>query len=290
MSSTRPRLSPLAAVALGVSVLTTAAALLLGAHRAWAAWEVVPETGVPGYLTLFSDPPPGQFPLLSPGEVIHWQIRVNLDNVNAAHGNTGNGNAQITMQFARDGQLVQRPDGLQVSIESCTVPWEITASPLCGGQRMTLVTPRPASDSTLGPFVQSGGPFAASSPVWDLGALPTGGDAYVLVTLSVPDTPGSRSNPDLMGLQASVAFAFSAFADEGTDVVAPVPQAPGGETPGDPPSTAPGQTAQGPTGVPFPLALTGADALVLVLFACGAVLAGLVLRQSRSSSTPQGGD
>lgn len=258
-------------------VMLTAGALLVG-QRAWALWVDVPPTGQPGYLSLASDPYPAHFPDLSPGDVAHWQIRVDLNDADA----------DVTMQMAREGALVNTQGGLLVSATACSQEWDLTAAPACHGTQTQLFGPTDAADASLGPMVSAGATFPASSPVWDVGWMSANSTAFVLVTLTVPDTEQSRSDTGLMGLESSIDFAFTAFGGEGPPPGEEPPVREPSE-PGEP--TDPSPEAPSPPGMAGPpeLSVTGTDVSALALIAAGMLLlVGFVLRGSQRAARDGG--
>lgn len=265
--------------ALSAAVLLLSTGGLMVGQRAWALWVDVPQTGQPGYLSLASAPYPADFPDLSPGDAVHWQIRVDLNDEHA----------DVTLQMAREGALVERQGGLLISATACSEEWDLTAAPTCHGTRAPIIGPTDAADPALGPTVSSGATFPDISPVWDVGWMSSGSSAFVLVTLMVPDTPQSRADVDLMGLESSIDFAFSAFASsapppgEGPPQRTPVdPSGPTAPTPGVP-------ETPGIASPPNELALTGADVGALALIAAGALwLGGLAFWGGRRTAQERG--
>lgn len=220
-----------------VALVAAIAVLVVGvmsfSGRAWAAWVDLAENGLPGHLTLASDAgPTPNFMDMSPGAVEYWQIDVSLADPSSP----------LTMQFARNGELVDRPDGLWIEGKGCSVEWTMSAPPTCSGTMTNAMPGKPASDASYD-----------SSPVMDMGTITSAQDRFLLVTLSIPDSPEARADETLMGLSATVGFGFTASGDE---VV----------TPPTPPSS---------------LAKTGADILAIALMALGAVGLGLVVRSAR---------
>jgi hypothetical protein len=215
----------LAAISLGV---------VLASGSAQAAWVAIAENGLPGHLSLRSDPYPAAFLDLSPGSVAQWQVEADLADPLA----------ELAIRFERSGALVARPDGLQLQVRACASEWlDVPAAPTCP-TAATVLPPTAASSSALGAL----GPVDASSPVFPLGELVHGAPRYLLVTMSIPDTPEARADESLMGLTAHLGLDF----------------------------TAAGESAD-PPGSPR-LAYTGVDALGTVLLALGTLGVGLLLR------------
>jgi hypothetical protein len=241
--------------ALVVSVIVLAAGLLLFSNRAMAAFVAVAENGLPGHLSLQSDPYPAEFLDMAPGSVEHWQIQTELVDPSAP----------LTMQFKRDGELVERPgtDGLQLQARLCNQAWSnFPAAPTCGAGLVDVFGPTPANSPAFGDLAANGDPVPANAPVYDLGTLTNAQDKFLLVTLSIPQTPANQSDADLMGLEATIGFGFTA---DGT--VTPVP-------PVTPPA--------GPTTPSLPN--TGADIAALLGLAIGTIGIGLALRSARRAA------
>lgn len=222
---------------IAVSVVAIVAGLMLASTSAQAVWMSVAENGILGHLSLRSDPYPANFLAMSPGSVEQWQIATSLvDPV-----------ATLTVQVQRDGELVERPDGLQLRLQSCETEWlDFPSAPHCP-TAATVFGPAPASSTALGAL----GPIDAASPVFPLGSLTHDAGKYLLVTMSIPDTAEARADESLMGLTATVGLVFTASGD-----IVPAPEPPG-------------------------LADTGADATAIALLASGIAGLGILLRSVR---------
>jgi hypothetical protein len=227
-----------------VFCLMIAAGLSVFSARAYAAFVPVP--GAQGaHLSLGSDPLPVSFLDMSPGSVEHWQIDTALVDPSST----------LTMQFARNGELITHPNGLQVQVDRCDQAWtNVTTTPTCAS----------GSTNVFGPAAASA---VSESSVFDLGGLTNVHDKYLMVTLSIPDSPAAESDTTLMGLTATVGFGLTAT---GAD-----PTSPG--SPSDP--TDPGSPSS-PTS-PGGLAFTGVDIGGLLLLALGALGLGLLLTSAR---------
>lgn len=231
--------------ALVASALVLAAGLTLFSTRAVAAFVAVTENGLLGHLSLQSDPYPAEFLAMSPGSVEYWQIQTELVDTSSP----------LTMQFKRAGELVERPgtDGLIVQAQRCNQAWtDFPANPTCGSGLVNIFGPTPANSATFGPLALNTAPVPGAAPVYNLGTLTNVQDKFVLVTLSIPETPANQTDQTLMGLEATIGFGFTA---QGTD-----------PTPGTLPNT-------------------GADIAALLMLALGTLGIGLVLRSVRRAST-----
>jgi hypothetical protein len=256
MSASRLRVwSPARVAALLIAALALVAGLTLTSTRAWAVLVALPENGTPGHLALRSDPSPAQFLDMSPGTADHWEIATDL--VDPA--------ATLTMQFTRDGALVSRPDGLTVQAQLCDGEWTgMPTAPACATGATNVFGPVAASDTSTFGALSANHTGAVTGPTWSLGTLTSAHDEYLLVTLSIPDTPAARADPTLMGLTADIGFGFDA-----TETTVPS----GPTTPATPITPA--------APAPSALASTGVDALALLLLALGALGLGIVLWSAR---------
>lgn len=238
-------------VALVACVAAISGSLALASGSAFGAWVDVAENGAPGHLSLRSDPMPASFPAMSPGSIEYWQVNANLVDERAA----------LTLQIERDGALAARPDGLQLLVQSCATEWTgFPSAPRCAAPT-TVLGPLPASSFDLGPL----GPLdAAVAPAFTAGMLGRDAGSFLLVTLSIPDTPQARADESLMGIEATLGLRFTASGLEpgSPNIPVPNPRVPDVSPPGG-------------------LTTSGTDALAVILLAAGAVALGLVLSGAR---------
>jgi hypothetical protein len=226
-----------------VSAICVASALVMVSAGAVAALEDVPETSPDGLLWLQSDEYPLHFVDLSPGNPAHWQIGSQLDGAPLS---------TLTLEVERDGELVEHPRGLSVSVERCDTEWTTVST---GGECATGATDVLA----IGPADAT----AETSPVWDLDGLSSTSGKYVLVTLAVEDSAAARSDETLMGLTGTLGLGFTAAGDESMTPPSATP-------PEDPPAGSPPVDPASPERPGSPLlALTGADVVPLALLAAG---------------------
>ena len=197
--------------ALVLSILALVAGLALISNRAMAAFVSVVENGLPGHLSLTADPYPTTlnpgFMQMTPGDTEYWQIGTHLADPSSP----------LTMQFKRDGALVERPDGLQVQAQLCEQAWtDFPATPVCPGGATNIFGPVPANSPTFGALAANSAAVPGDAPVYDLGILTNATDKFVLVTLSIPEQadPDAQSDQSLMGLSASFGFGFTAMGDD----------------------------------------------------------------------------
>ncbi len=262
--------SPLRLVLAGVATLVLVAGASLFSVRAFAALNDLPEPGLPGYLTLRSDPSPAQFMDLAPGSPARWEIDAGLQDADAA---------RLTIEMRKDGELVDHPHGLEVTVERCDAEWTGSEdAPVCNDNWALVMDATPLDD------------YSTSSPVVDLDGLTAASGKYLLVTLALDDSPEAAADESLMGLTGEVGFGLTATGDgvAATPTPTPTPGAtvsPG--TPGTPGQPGqPGQPAQ--AGQPgangrSPLAATGVDILALVALGAGAIGLGVVISSARAA-------
>lgn len=231
--------------ALVLAVLALIAGFALISNRAVAAFVSVAENGLPGHLSLAADPYPTTlnpgFMQMTPGDTEYWQISTHLADPSSP----------LTMQFKRDGDLVERPgtDGLQVQAQLCDEEWtNYPAAPVCTSGATNIFGPTPANSPVFGALVANSAPVPGDAPVYDLGTLTNASDKFVLVTLSIPEQePNVQSDQSLMGLQASFGFGFTAMGEDG----------------------------------PSNLPNTGLDLTALIVIAAGVLGLGIVLASAR---------
>ena len=199
--------------ALVLAILTLIAGFALISNRAVAAFVSVAENGLPGHLSLRADPYPTDlnpdFMALTPGDSVFFEIETSLVDASSP----------LTMQFKRDGELVERPgtDGLQVQAQLCSQAWtNFPTSPTCGTGATNIFGPTPANSAVFGPLAANSAPVPGAAPVYNLGTLTNAADKFVLVTLSLPAQvdPDAQSDQTLMGLEASFGFGFTAMGDD----------------------------------------------------------------------------
>ena len=200
--------------ALVLAILALIAGFALISNRAVAAFVSVAENGLPGHLSLRADPYPTtlnpDFMSLTPGDTVYWEIETSLVDASSP----------LTMQFKRDGTLVERPgtDGLQVRAQLCAQAWtNFPVAPTCGtGATDIIPTSSANSIGTFGPLAANSAPVPGAAPVYNLGTLTNAADKFVLVTLSIPAQadPDAQSDQTLMGLEASFGFGFTAMGDD----------------------------------------------------------------------------
>ncbi|MCU1528651.1 MAG: permease of the major facilitator superfamily [Frondihabitans sp.] len=207
---------------------------------AWAAFVPVPGAQGP-HLSLGSDPYPATFLAMSPGSVEHWQIQATLVDASAP----------LTLQFRRSGALVSNPRGLRVAVARCDGPWaNVSTKPVCGLNEATVFGPAAASS-------------LSESNHYDLAGITHKEGKYLLVTLSLADTPAARADKSLMGLTANIGFGLTA-----TGVP---PSAPPTATPQPTPTT-----LVAPPRGPSSLAFTGSQVTALLIVGLSALALGIL--------------
>lgn len=226
------------AIVLGSAAIV--AGLSLTSATAFAAFT--PVTGAQGtHLSLQSDPNPVEFLDMSPGSVEHWQIDAAVVDPTAT----------LTLQFARNGELITNPRGLHVEVDRCDQAWtDVSTTPVCGSGEATVFGPEAAS-------------AVSESTIYDLAGITSAQDKFLLVTLSITDSAAAEADQSLMGITANVGIGLTAS----------------GDTPTSPGSPSNPSNPSGPGG--GSLAFTGVDILGLMLLALGALVVGLVLTGAR---------
>lgn len=262
--------SPSRLVLASIATLVLVVGASLFSVRAFAALTNVPETGTPGYLSLRSDPYPAQFLELSPGSPARWQIAADLRDAETA---------TLTLEMRKDGELVDHPRGLEVTVERCDTEWAgFPAAPTCSANPVLVTRATPLDD------------YATSSPIFDLDGVTAASGTYLLVTLAVEDSPEAAADESLMNLTGDIGFALTATGDapQATSTPTPTPSTPA--TPGASPTPgAPGQPGDpGRPGQPgavgrTPLAATGVDIAALLALGAGAIGLGLVISSARAA-------
>lgn len=181
----------------GVLVAVLSAALMVAggmllAAKANAALIDVPPTGAPGRLVLSSEPYPAEFLDISPGEAAFWQVGARLEDASRA---------SLALELRKEGELVEHPRGLTMSVAVCDVPWSsLDTAPICTSGERAVAVATPADD------------FTASSPVFELRPLTPTSPEYLLVTLSVDDDAAARADTTLMGLTGRMGVGLTAVA------------------------------------------------------------------------------
>lgn len=173
----------------------TAAAILMaagGVMFAQSAGAVVIDDG-DGVFTLDARPYPFSHTEFSPGSREEWLI----DAVNG-----GAAAADLTLQLSHSGVLATDPDGLDLLVSECSVPWADDPSN-CTGTETVLY---------------DGAYASAPTGVQNLGTIPGSTSRYFLAVFSLPaDTPDT-----MQGQEAEFAFSFTASND--TETVTNLPR------------------------------------------------------------------
>ena len=167
----------------------TAAAILIatgGVFFAQSAGAVVINSDPDGGFSLDANPYPFSDTTFSPGSTADWRVTARL---------TGAENSPLTLQFQYSGLLATHPDGLDLRVQECSVPWV--------GSPATCAVPTTIYN---GPY------SSAPVSVQDLGTLVVGTDRYFLMNFSLP-----LGTPDTMqGQDAFFRFTFTATGDSET--------------------------------------------------------------------------
>jgi len=223
-----------------IAALSYLAATAIAATGAFAlatsAGAVTIDDGEAGYLTAEVENVPFEETDLTPGDTRYWLIALNLD---------AEGEGDLTLEFEAEGDLVETPAGLQMSLEQCSEAWTAGPTPSCSGLDEEII------DGAVSDIDQS--------LIYDLGTIEPDSGPFYLVTLSLPG-----SVPDeLQNTRGDLGFGFTA--DESSAVIV----IPGDDDDDDDPNNG-------------GLAITGVDLTGPVLLAAGLLLGGFILARQRT--------
>jgi hypothetical protein len=136
-------------------------------------------------------------------------------------------------------------------VDRCDQAWtNVSTTPVCASGEANVIGPAAASS-------------VSEATIFDLAGLTNVHDKFLLVTLSIPDSPAAEADTSLMGITGNAGFGLTATGATPTSPGSP-------STPGSPGSPGGGS-----------LAFTGVDILGLVLLALGALGLGVVLLGAR---------
>ncbi|WP_104135748.1 hypothetical protein [Cryobacterium sp. Y62] len=232
----------LLAVAL-VAAVAVVSGLGLLSVRAVAVIQTVTTVSQPGILELTSSLPHDVVLNLTPGKPVYWQIGAAV-----TQGLTGS----LVLEIRKSGDLAINARGLNVVIDRCSEPWtNLETTPSCTNEREHVLVATPLDDNS------------SVSGFYDLAGISEARGKYLLVALSLNVAPETADN-DLMGLSGEVGIGLTAAGDNSSTGQAM-------ETPGGSYSAGGGDN----------LALTGIDALALVLVAVGVLALGIVVSMIR---------
>lgn len=172
--------------------------------------------------------------LLSPGAPIQYELEATL---------SGAPSGTFTVMMEKSGPLAAHPRGLTVQVDLCTQTWQgVGSGATCPSGAEHAFTAGPADDYTTG------------SPEFTLADLTATQPRYILVTLSVEDSPAAMADHSLMGIDAAYDVAFTAAGDGTTGPA--VIDLPSGDLP---------STGIDPTGLRAALLISGASLLLGLL-------------------------
>lgn len=178
---------------------------------------------------------------LRPGAPAYWFVDAAVEGV---------AGARLTLQIRKDGELMEVPNGVVVVVERCSQEWvDGPGGPSCDVGRTVIARATPDDD------------LSTSSPRYRLDSVDPRDPSYVMVTLSIEDTPENRADTTLMGLTGSLGLGITAVeavpgetdppTEPPTDPPTEPPTEPPTDPPTDPPTAAPtGPPSGEPTGVP----------------------------------------
>lgn len=152
----------------------------------------VPETGMPGLLSLSSSVLPLQVPWLAPGDSFSWQIGLHLRDQPIADAG---------LEFIPSGGLIHPGTGYRFTAQYCPTQW-------LGRSGINTHLSCPSGGSTLiAKDLLQIDPAAEMA----LGELSAHGSPHVLFTLSLPEEAASSGS-------FTFALGFTAMGDEATPV------------------------------------------------------------------------
>lgn len=174
---------------------------------------------------------------LRPGSPAYWFVDAAVQGVEGA---------RLTLQIRKDGQLMEVPNGVVVVVERCSDEWvDGPGGPSCDAGRTVIARATPDDD------------LSTSSPRYRLDSVDSDDASYVMVTMSIEDTPENRADTALMGLTGSLGLGITAVeavpggTDPPTDPPTDEPtEAPTGGATGEPTGSPTGPPAPEPTGAP----------------------------------------
>lgn len=229
---TRARRTALASVGalmivLGAVLAARADVLTVPSPTALEVAEVEPE------LLVSSDWGIAELSDLRPGEPAYWFVDA------AVAGVAG---ARLTLQIRKDGELMEVPNGVVVVVERCSQAWvDGPGGPSCDVGRTVIAMVTPDDD------------LSTSSPRYWLDSVDSRDPSYVMVTLSIEDTPENRADTTLMGLTGSLGLgitAVEAIPGETDPPTEPPTDPPTSEPTGNPTGSPTGEPTGGPSGSP----------------------------------------
>ncbi|SFH27402.1 hypothetical protein SAMN05216274_102240 [Cryobacterium levicorallinum] len=226
-----------------VAAVAVVSGLGLLSVRAVAVIQTVTTVSEPGILELTSSLPHDAVLDLTPGKPVYWQIGAAL---------TQDLTGSLVLEIRKSGDLATNGRGLILVIDRCSEPWtNLETTPRCTNEREHVLVATPLDDNS------------SVSGIYDLAGISEARGKYLLVALSLNVASEAAGN-DLMGLSGEVGIGLTAAGDNSS--TGPAIKPPGGS-----------YSAGGGDN----LALTGIDALALVLVAVGVLALGIVVSMIR---------
>jgi hypothetical protein len=182
--------------------------------------------GVDPALVVTSDWSASSLKELAPGTPAYWLVDAWVVGVEGA---------RLTLEIRKDGELMEVPHGVTLTVERCGEPWvDVPEAPACPESQALVAVAEPEDD------------LSAQSPSFWIDTVDTRQPSYVLVTMALADTPEARADESLMGLTGMLGLGITAV--EAVPGEPGVPTEPPTEQPTDPPTELPAP----PTGEPTP--------------------------------------
>ena len=197
--------------------------------------------GVDPALVVTSDWSASSLKELAPGTPAYWLVDAWVVGVEGA---------RLTLEIRKDGELMEVPHGVTLTVERCGEPWvDVPEDPACPEAQALVAVAEPEDD------------LSAQSPSFWIDTVDTRQPSYVLVTLALADTPEARADESLMGLTGMLGLGITAVeaipgepgepTDPPTEQPTEEPTAPPTVEPTAPPTAPPsGEPTGEPTGPP----------------------------------------
>ena len=174
---------------LGATAVSSVLAAVLTLAVAASPAAATSRTGEPGQLEVVQVGPSDGFARLAPGSTEVWQLRVTVPQFE---------NPELQLSLGATGDLAQHPEGIDVTISSCSQQWTGT---VCAGRRHAASDAVPLT--AIGTEPRPVGTFAASAVEWLLVEIALADDANPPQSTSGTMVVGvaARAEPIVPGVQ-----------------------------------------------------------------------------------------